>query len=142
MVTDNGGRLYSITLDSSTTNYDPSTGVVEFNVDDGSGVLMFLNLSIVIRCMLTMVILVMVRSDVDQTMGVYLDMGLGLSSALIPSSNTVTSPESTSIILASNVSIEKTVEVTVQNIEGQNKYFFDGVVEENFELIAVTDLYF
>ena len=71
----------------------------------------------------------------DQTMGVYLDMGLGLSSALIPSSNTVTSPEA-SIILASNVSIEKTVEVTVQNIEGQNKYFFDGVVEENFELIA------
>ena len=76
----NGG---SSGIDSSTTNYDPSTGVVEFNVS-GSGVLT-------------------VDSDTlyvdngnssdgyyDQTMGVYLDMGLGLSSALIPSSNTVT----------------------------------------------------
>ena len=65
----NGG---SSGIDSSTTNYDPSTGVVEFNVS-GSGVLT-------------------VDSDTlyvdngnssdgyyDQTMGVYLDMGLGLS---------------------------------------------------------------
>ena len=97
----NGG---SSGIDSSTTNYDPSTGVVEFNVS-GSGVLT-------------------VDSDTlyvdngnssdgyyDQTMGVYLDMGLGLSSALIPSSNTY-SPEA-SIIVDSTQTTVNTLDGTV-----------------------------
>ena len=38
----------------------------------------------------------------DQTMGVYLDMGLGLASALVPSANTVTTPEAANIVAASS----------------------------------------
>ena len=60
-----------------------------------------------------MVILVMVMYD--QTMGVYLDMGLGLSSALIPSLNTVTSPEA-SIIVDSTQTTVNTLDGTVGDV--------------------------
>ena len=59
----------------------------------------------------------------DQTMGVYLDMGLGLSSALIPSENTVTTPEAGEIILPGNG--PQPSDISIENIvfDGDNVSF-------------------
>ena len=101
----NGG---SSGIDSSTTNYDSSTGVVEFNVS-GSGVLTVDSDTLYVDNGNSS------EGYYDQTMGVYLDMGLGLSSALIPSSNTVTSPEA-SIIVDSTQTTVNTLDGTVGDV--------------------------
>ena len=62
----------------------------------------------------------------DQTMGVYLDMGLGLSSALIPSSNTVTTPA------ASNIVDSGSNALSLDNLRTEDAIFAHYDTEPNF----------
>ena len=110
----NGG---SSGIDSSTTNYDPSTGVVEFNVS-GSGVLTVDSDTLYVDNGNSS------EGSSDQTMGVYLDMGLGFSSALIPSSNTVTSPEA-SIIVDSTQTTVNTLDGTVGDVNAMMPWMIE-----------------
>ena len=59
----------------------------------------------------------------DQTMGVYLDMGLGLASALVPSENTVTTPEAEKLF--SLVNGPQPSDISIENIvfDGDNVSF-------------------
>ena len=108
-------------VDTSTSNYDASTGVVEFfqGVDPSSSIefLVVNNDSLYVDNG---------NDDTgasDQTMGVYLDMGLGLASALVPSENTVTTPEAGEIILPGNG--PQPSDISIENIvfDGDNVSF-------------------